>query len=125
MRRLRIGCLLSALALAALPALVSAENGFTVVSASDSNDTTTFPSFQTTVVICNYGTDEVYYRLFNSDETPAAATTSSAPLQAGSVTDPKCISFTHNTRSQKGLGWGAVSLICSAGETATVHLITQ
>ncbi len=123
MRKMRTALALAlALALVALPLV--GETGFTDVSATTTNATTTFTTAQTYVLICNYGGDDIHFRLFDSEDTPADATTSHTLLVAGSATDPKCISFPHNPRSQKGLGWGAVSIICPS-TTATVHLITE
>lgn len=115
--------LLLALVLVALPA--ATETGFTAVSATDTSATTTFTTAKTSVLLCNYGADEVYFRLFTAADTAAAATTANAELIAGTATAPVCMSFTHTPKTQTGLGWGAVALICDTGETATVHVITE
>lgn len=123
MRRLLFILLGAAVVLS--PVWVTGETGFTNVSVTATSGTTTFTTAQSTVMLCSYGANDAFFRLFTTEDTAAAATTAQTKLVAGSATDPKCMSFTHNPRTQKGLGWGAVSLICAAAETATVHLITE
>ena len=115
--------LLLALTVVAWP--VWAETGFTAVSVTDTSATTTFSLAQSSVMLCHYGADDAYFRLFTTEDTAAAATTAHTLLVAGTPTAPSCVSFGHNSRTQGGLGWGAVALVADTGETATVHVITE
>lgn len=119
--RNRLSILALAMLLLTLPA--HAEVGGTAVSATQTVTTTTMSTYVATVCFFNAAAsaNEVYGRLFNNTETAAAATTSSPiVLQPG-----ESICLTHNTRTQPGKGWGAYSLICATGETATVYVVTQ
>ena len=98
-----------------------AENLFTEVSVTDTAATTTLSNVQAEVMLCNYGANTAYFRLFSDADTVSAATTSYTKLPVGS---PTCMSFQHG-RTQTGMGWKAVSLVCDTGETATVHVISN
>ena len=117
MRRL---LLILAVCVLATTAFVSAEVDYDSVSATDTAGTTTFPYYRSTVSLYNQGTDEVYFRLFTTEDTVAAATTSFRSLPAGAS-----ITFTHNGQSETGLGYLAVSIICAAAETATVEISSK
>jgi hypothetical protein len=99
------------------------ELGFTLVSATATSQTFTFAKPSTNVTICNYGANEIFYRLFWEGETPVAATTSFAQLVAGSATAPNCISI--DKAPTNPAPWSAITIICSAAETATVHLLNE
>ena len=109
------------IALMLLAAPLWAEPTYTKVDASDTNVTTTYTVFVKSIHVRNGGADEAYIRLFTTEDTAAAATTSHYPLPAGAA-----ITFTHNTQSEVGLGYGAISIICDTGETAQyVHLLAK
>jgi hypothetical protein len=112
----RILALALVAALLAVPAV--AEVLIISISATDASATRVFPKPVRSVLICNYGASEVFYRLFNETDTTGAATTSSIQLVAGSATAPICISY-DQTDTQAGR-FSAISTICSSGETATV-----
>jgi hypothetical protein len=100
--------------------LVSAELDYDSVSATDTSTTVTFPTFRTSVNLYNQGADEVYFRLFTTEDTAAAATTSYRSLPAGAS-----ITFSHNATSEGGLGYLAVAIVCDTGETATVEVSSK
>ena len=69
------------------------------------------------------GEQEVFYRLFTASDTVAAATTSSVRLEPGEV---DC--YTFNWSSEAGLGeygYVALSLVCTAAETATPRYVAK
>jgi len=68
----------------------------------------------------NQGADEVYFRLFTTADTAAAATTSYRSLPAGAA-----ITFGWDSRYETGIGYGAISIICDTGETATVEISSK
>jgi len=96
------------------------EVDFDRVSATDTSTTTTFPEARSSVEIYNRGPDEIYFRLFTSEGTAAAATTSHRMLPSGAD-----ISFTHNPRTESGLGYLYVTIVCDTGETATVEVTSK
>lgn len=111
------------LAIALVLALVSVgstEVRFKSLSVTDASQTYTFPVPAASVLICNYGANISYHRLFTENDTTAAATTSFTPIPAGSATAPVCKSY-DKTTSQSAY-WKALSIICSTGLTATVTL---
>lgn len=112
---------LAVLALA-LVCQLGAEPTYTKVSATQVVTNTTLPENTKTVVLINDGANEVYWRLFTSGETAADATTSSAELKSG-----ESISLTYQPGStDKAAGYyKTLSLICAAGESATVRLVTK
>ena len=108
----------------ALAIPVAAEEvAFKSLSATETSQTWIFTKAASSVLICNFGANESFYRLFNENETPAAATSASAMLVAGTATAPACIEFTKGPT--ESAYYKAISVICSAGETATVDLISK
>jgi hypothetical protein len=119
MRRLAV--LLAVLAIAC--GLAYAEPTYTAVSATQAVTNTTLPEGTKTVLIVNDGANEIYYRLFTSGETSANATTASAQLKSG-----ESISFTFTPGSTKEVSqayYKTLSIICAAGETATVRIVSK
>jgi hypothetical protein len=107
-----------ALVAALLAVPVVAEVLVISISATDASATRVFPKPVNSVLICNWGANEVFFRLFTEVDTTAAATTSSIELVAGTATAPICISY-DVTATQPGR-FAAISTICNSGETATV-----
>lgn len=120
---MRIATILAALlALSFIPAW--GENGYVTISATTTADTDSFSTAQTQVTICNFGSDDIHFRLFNGEDTSGAATTNHAKLSAPSGTDPLCLTFPFDNRSQQGLGWVGYSVRAATG-TATVDIHTE
>ena len=121
MRRIAIlAACACALILALCLPFAGAEVDYDAVSATDTSATTTFPFVRSTVSLYNQGADEVYFRLFTTADTPAAATTSFRSLPAGAS-----ITFTHNAQTESGSGYLAVAIVCDAAETATVEVSSK
>lgn len=110
------------LALVGLAVQTQAEMYFKSASVTGTTQTIVFkPS--NSILLCNFGTNKNYYRLFNENETTAAATNAYPLLVAGTATAPSCIGF---DKGQTEVAfYRAVSLICESGETATVHVIAK
>lgn len=104
----------------ALAVPVVGEVSFKSLSVTETSQTWVLPLPQSTVTICNVGANEVYFRLFNENESPAAATNAYNYLAPGSATAPFCVEI--SKPSTQSANWKAFSVICSAGETATVYL---
>lgn len=102
--------------------LASAELGFNIVSATATNQYLYFASPRASVMICNLGTNEVYIRLFDENETAAAATTSYPMIPAGSTTQPSCLSIDKTPTSPAY--FKTLAIKCDTGETATVHIFS-
>lgn len=114
--------LVAALALLVVP-WAQGEPTYTKVSATQVVTNTTLPENTKTVLLVNDGANEVYYRLFTSGETAADATTSSAELKSG-----ESVSFIFqpgSTKEQPQAYYKTLSLICAAGETATVRVVSK
>lgn len=94
------------------------------VSASQTVSNVTLTANTKTILLINDGANEIYYDLYNDSETPADATTSSKELKSGET-----ISFTFQPNSSSGLPGGSyyktLSIICAAGETATVRVVAK
>ena len=105
------------------PRVAHAEIGFQALSVTQTSQTFLLPKASANVLICNLGTNEVYYRLFDQNDIPAAATTSNAMLVAGTATAPVCISF--DKGPTVNAYYSAISIICAGGETATAHVEYQ
>lgn len=108
------------LALVLCAGAVYAEVGFKALSATATSQTFTFPTPRASVMICNLGANEIFFRLFNEYDTPAAATTAYGTIAAGSATAPVCMSFTK--APSEPAYFKALSVVCDTGETATVHV---
>jgi hypothetical protein len=68
--------------------------------------------------VCNRGSDEIYFRLFNETDTPAAATTANAYLASGA-----CLEYSKPVTQPNY--YKAISIICDSSETATVDLYSN
>lgn len=119
MRKLRPFLLLALVA----PLLLAEVGGTNSISVTSVATTTTLSRTVATICISSdsASANELYARVFNSTETPAAATTSSPIV----LTAGQSICLTHNTRTQPGTGWVGYSIVCDAGETATARTVTQ
>ena len=105
MKRLILGALL---ALLCVP--LTAEVRYQAVSATATAQT--IPINATAMTIINDGANEVYVRVFDAMQTPAAATTASWEIKSGEGFD-----------IGRTAGIGAVSIVCDTAETATVRLV--
>ncbi len=115
--------ILAVLGLTALATIGGAENGFNSVSVTATSQTVTLQRPRANVTLCNYGTYAAYFRLFNDNDTPAAATTSYAKLPAGTSSSPACLTFAKSV-TESGL-YAAVSIVCDTAQTATVHILSD
>lgn len=123
MIRRSLALALVAALLVVVPSPGQAEPGYVKVSATQVVTNTTLAAGTTDVIIFNDGANEVYYRLFTSGETAANATTSSAELKSGEK-----IRYTFkagSTLEVSGAYYKTLSLICAAGETATVRVYSK
>lgn len=109
--------------LAVLSAGAVAETFYVSISATDVSATTTFTTPRASVMVCNLGANEAYFRLFHENDTPAAATNAYNYIAPGSVAAPVCISFVKGQTA--GSYYKYLSVICSAGETATVTVYSE
>lgn len=105
------------------PRAARAENGFKALSVTSTSQTFLLNKASANVLICNLGTNEVYYRLFDQNDIVAAATTSNAQVVAGTATAPVCISF--DKGPTVNAYYAAVSVVCDTAETATIHIVYQ
>lgn len=111
------------LVLALLVPWAYAEVGLRAISATASSATYYLTKPSNSVMVCNLGSNEVYFRLGDETDTAGAATTSNILLPAGSTASPVCMSF---DKAQTEAGrWAWISTICDTAETATVHLLFQ
>jgi hypothetical protein len=112
-----------ALAVLLLAGAVNAELSFKALSATATSQTYTFPSPRASVMICNLGADAIFFRLFNENDTAAAATTSYGTIAAGSATAPVCMSFAK--APTEAANWKWLSVVCDTAKTATVHVYSE
>lgn len=103
----RLLALVSVLALAC--AAYAAELGYTKVSASSVAQTANVSG--SSLLIVNDGSNEVFVRVFDVGETVTAATSANSEIKSG-----------ESMEFDRPGGIASVSLICSAGESATVRL---
>ena len=119
--RYQVGALIVALALAGT---AWGEPTYTKVSATQVVTNTTLPANTMSVSMVNDGANSAYYRLFTNGETAAnAASATSAELKVG-----ESISFSlqpGSTAEQPQSYYKTLSIICAAGETATVRVISK
>lgn len=113
--RTRAVAILVALAMAVT---AQGELHFKELSVTATSQTYPIPNPAKGILICGYGTDEVYFRLFWSGEIPAAATTANNLLIAGTATAPQCKSYDQPPQGP----WSAISIVCDTAETATVRI---
>lgn len=95
-----------------------AELRFKSLAVTDVSQTYRIPAPAADVQICNWGANEAFFRVFLSNETPAAATNAYSELPAGSATAPYCFSTSKPPTAASYIQ--AVSIICTTAETATV-----
>ena len=105
-----------------LATTANAELGFKSISVTSTSQYYYFPSPRTSVMLCNYGSDKVYYRLFINTDTPAVSTNANALLVAGTATAPICVSF-ERSPSLPG-NFLSLSIIADSS-TATVHVLSE
>lgn len=119
--RFRFLAALLVLAALCLTALAEVDGG-TSLSVTSTSQTVTFSTTRSSVSITNDSTsaNELYYRLFNTCDTAAAATTSHRRLEKGETH-----TFRFNSNSECGLGYSAVSLVCDSAETATARVVSK
>ena len=114
------------LLLAAVMALAVTTRGeitFQSLSVTATSQTYFLPTPRAGLLLCNVGANEVYYRIFDENDTPAAATASFAVLPAGSAAAPICKSFSR-APTQPAF-FKAISVICAAAETATLQVESE
>lgn len=95
---------------------------FKALSVTATSQTFLFSS-SSSVMLCNLGANEVYFRLFFENDIPAAATTSYGTIAAGAATGPVCMSF--NKSVSTPANYNAISIVCDTAETATAHFYYQ
>jgi len=121
---MRLRTFLLALGLAFLAIQAPAETKFNEISATATSSTITFSTPRANVMICSIGANKAYFRLFDGLNTPAAATTASSPLVAGTATAPVCISFGGKPDTQPAY-YSAISVVCDTAETATIWVYSN
>ena len=84
--------------------------GYTKVSANSVAQTASVSGYS--LLIVNDGSNEVYVNVYDMGQTVVDATTASAEIKSG-----ESVTF------ERPGGLGGVSIICAAGETATVRLL--
>ena len=126
----RLLAVLAILALVAVPAwasmyvnnAVNATQANTAITFVDSDTSAAF--YPTSVLVINdaASANEVYVKLWRSDQTVATATTSHTRIEPG-----ESMSWTFNAGVEggQGAGYKAIALICAAGETATVRVMAK
>ena len=107
-----------ALGLALLAGALWAETQYQSISVTATSQTVALKRQSASVMVCNLGANEAYFRLFDGNDITAAATTSNILIPAGSAAAPICMSY---SKSATAPGfYAAISIICDAAETATV-----
>ena len=124
MRRATLAMLAAVLGLAGI---CQGETSFVNLSVTATSQTTYFSAPRASIMLCNYGTNNAYYRLFDENDvntgTPGAATTASTLLVAGSSTAPICVSW--SKAPTQGAYFKAISIVCDTAQTATVHVLSE
>jgi hypothetical protein len=107
------------LALAALLALLIgtawAEPYYVSVSATTTAATSFFPIDGVTVLACNDGTGIAYVRVFNDNETPAAATSANSQIPVGA-----CISWSKSPTT--AAFYNAINVLSASTSTVRVYV---
>jgi len=86
--------------------------------------TASAPAYDVLIVNDSASANELYFRLFDCDDTPASATTASIRLEKGeSRTYSRSRPASNDVQPQKG--FCAISLVCASSETATARLEWQ
>jgi hypothetical protein len=109
--------------LLALVAVVQAETQKITVAATATSQTVPLPKPSASLTLCNLGASEVYFRVFDENDTPAAATTAHMLLPAGSAAAPFCVAFSRSVTTSAYYKW--VALKCDTAEEATIHVIAE
>ena len=119
--------LAAVLAVLAFAVIAQGETSFVNLSVTATSQTTYFVTGRASLMLCNYGTNNAYYRIFDENDintgTPGAATTASTLLVAGSATAPVCVSW--SKAPTQGTYFRAVSIVCDTAQTATVHVLSE
>jgi hypothetical protein len=107
------------LALALVLALVTvadAETSFNTASVTNASQTIAFTTPRSGVVICNDSASAAvfYFRLFNENDTPAAATNAYSPVAVGA-----CIAF--SKAPSQSAHFKAISLYSASTATANIY----
>jgi hypothetical protein len=109
-----------AFGLAVLSGVVIAETQYQSISATATSQTVGLRRQSASVMVCNLGANEAYFRLFDGNDEPAAATTANILLPAGTAAAPVCMSY---SKSATAPGfYAAIAVVCDTAETATVVL---
>lgn len=106
----------------ALVTVGSAEVGFRSVSVTATSQTIQIPASQG-LLLCNWGANESYHRIFTENDIVGAATTSYIQIPAGSATAPNCLGYSKSPTLPGN--FKAISLVCDTAETATVTVQFQ
>jgi len=111
-----------ALALATWAPAHAEVDGGTSLSVTQTSQTITFASTHGSVTIINdsASANEIYFRLFTTADTVAAATTAGVRLEPG-----ESLSFSFSSFSEPGTGYSAASIVCATGETATARVVSK
>jgi hypothetical protein len=104
------------LALALLATVAYAETSFNTASVTNASQTITFLTPRSGVVICNDSASAgvMYFRLFNQNDTPAAATASHSPVAIGA-----CLAF--SKPPSQSADFKAISLYSASTATANIY----
>ena len=104
----------------AFAAVIYAETSFDTASVTQTPQYVNFQTPRSAVTICNASgsANVMYFRLFNTGDTQAAATTSSSVVAVGA-----CISFS-KAPTQPNY-FSALSLVCDSGQTATANVYSE
>ena len=99
---------------------VEAETSFNTASVTQTSQYVFFQTPRSAVTICNASASAnvLYFRLFNSLDTPAVATTASSPVAIGA-----CVSF--SKAPTQPTYFSALSLVCDSGQTATANVFSE
>jgi hypothetical protein len=116
--RFRYLALVGALVLA-VGIKADAEVKFLTISATSTSQTKTFAPVAA-LLICSSGANVAYLRVFNTNDTPGDATTSSMPIVAGSATAPYCMSIVKSPTAPAF--YNAISAVTNGADTATLNV---
>ena len=100
-----------------IPIMVSAEVNHRSVTVT-ANSQNVAVSGRSVLLVNDEGSSTAYFRLFSSNDTAAAATTSSAKIKSG-----ESLSFSQPQSST--VGYSSISLIAAAGTSATVRIYSE
>jgi hypothetical protein len=118
MKRIQImAFILAVLAAAVSYAVVGTNNAVSVTSTAQ---TVAFTTARSAVMVTNdtASANELYFRLYWCGETVTAATTAGIRLEKGET-----LTFTYDNRTETGIGYCNISLVCASAETATARVV--